>query len=139
MTCSQQKNGAVPAVVPNTGIYELFERVNRIACRNFSPVGEAGWGDAACIVPWSMYQMTGNVRILREQYDTMKRWCDYIIMTAKKRRGKMKLPKEIDQYLWNTGHQYGEWLIPSQTAPMQTILIRQRTVRRFLDGIPARS
>ena len=60
--------------------------------------------------------MTGNVRILREQYDTMKRWCDYIITTAKKRRGKMKLPKEIDQYLWNTGHQYGEWLIPSQTV-----------------------
>ena len=28
----------------------------------------------------------------------------------------MKLPKEIDQYLWNTGHQYGEWLIPSQTV-----------------------
>lgn len=116
VTCSQQKNGAVPAVVPNTGIYDFFERVNRIAYRNFSPVGEAGWGDAACIVPWSMYQMTGNVRILREQYDTMKRWCDYIIMTAKKRRGKMKLPKEIDQYLWNTGHQYGEWLIPSQTV-----------------------
>lgn len=116
VTCSQQKNGAVPAVVPNTGIYDFFERVNRIAYRNFSPVGEAGWGDAACIVPWSMYQMTGNVRILREQYDTMKRWCDYIITTAKKRRGKMKLPKEIDQYLWNTGHQYGEWLIPSQTV-----------------------
>ena len=82
----------------------------------FEPVGEAGWGDAACIVPWSMYQLTGNIRILREQYDTMKKWCDYIINTAKKRRGKMKHPKEIDQYLWNTGHQYGEWLIPSQTV-----------------------
>ena len=79
-------------------------------------MGEAGWGDAACIVPWSMYQLTGNIRILREQYDTMKKWCDYIINTAKKRRGKMKHPKEIDQYLWNTGHQYGEWLIPSQTV-----------------------
>ena len=116
MTCSQQKNGAIPNVIPLTGVYEFLERLNRIVYRNFGPVGEAGWGDAACIVPWSIYQVTGNTRILREQYKTMKRWCDYIITTARKRRGKMKLPKEIDRYLWNTGHQYGEWLIPSQTV-----------------------
>ena len=85
MTCSQQKNGAIPNVIPLTGIYELLEKLNRIVYRNFEPVGEAGWGDAACIVPWSMYQLTGNIRILREQYDTMKKWCDYIINTAKKR------------------------------------------------------
>ena len=114
--CSQQKNGAIPNVVPLTGIYEFLEKVNRIVYRNFSPVGEAGWGDAICIVPWSMYQVTGNLRILTELYDHMKRWCDYIITTAEKHRGKMKLPREIDRYLWNTGHQYGEWLIPSQTV-----------------------
>lgn len=114
--CSQQKNGAIPNVIPLTGIYEFLEKVSRIVYRNFSPVGEAGWGDAICIVPWSMYQVTGNTCILREQYETMKRWCDYIITTAEKRRGKMKLPREIDRYLWNTGHQYGEWLIPSQTV-----------------------
>lgn len=114
MTCSQQKNGAIPNVIPLTGIYELLEKLNRFIYHNYEPVGEAGWGDAACIIPWSMYQLTGNIRILKEQYDTMKRWCDYIITTAEKRRGKMKHPKEIDRYLWNTGHQYGEWLIPSQ-------------------------
>lgn len=63
-----------------------------------------------------MYELTGNTRILKEQYGTMKRWCDYIINTAEKYRGKMKLPREIDRYLWNTGHQYGEWLIPSQVV-----------------------
>ena len=60
-------------MIPLTGIYELLEKLNRIVYRNFEPVGEAGWGDAACIVPWSMYQLTGNIRILREQYDTMKK------------------------------------------------------------------
>lgn len=116
VTCNQQSNGAIPNVVPLTGIYELLEKLNRFVYGNFTPVGEAGWGDAACIVPWSMYQMTGNTKILIEQYDTMKKWCNYIIHTARNRKGKMKLPKEIDQYLWNTGHQYGEWLIPSQTV-----------------------
>ena len=131
-------------MIPLTGIYELLEKLNRIVYRNFEPVGEAGWGDAACIVPWSMYQLTGNIRILREQYDTMKKWCDYIINTAKKRRGKMKHPKEIDQYLWNTGHQYGEWLIPSQTVDgadqSAAKLINTSTYcAPILDGIPAGS
>ena len=49
MTCSQQKNGAIPNVIPLTGIYELLEKLNRIVYRNFEPVGEAGWGDAACV------------------------------------------------------------------------------------------
>ena len=26
------------------------------------------------------------------------------------------MPREIDRYLWNTGFQYGEWLIPSQSG-----------------------
>lgn len=116
MTCNQQKNGAIPNVIPLTGIYDFFEKLNRLVYHNHGPVGEAGWGDAACIIPWSMYELTGNTRILKEQYGTMKRWCDYIINTAEKYRGKMKLPREIDRYLWNTGHQYGEWLIPSQVV-----------------------
>lgn len=83
---------------------------------NHGPVGAAGWGDAACIVPWSMYEMTGNTRIMREQYESMKAWCDYVIITAEKCRGRNKLPLEVDRYLWNTGFQYGEWLIPSQSS-----------------------
>mgnify|MGYP000685938702 FL=1 len=43
MTFSQQKNGAIPNVIPLTGIYELLEKLNRIVYRNFEPVGEAGW------------------------------------------------------------------------------------------------
>ena len=83
MTCSQREKRSDSQCDPLTGIYELLEKLNRIVYRNFEPVGEVGWGDAACIVPWSMYQLTGNIRILREQYDTMKKWCDYIINTAK--------------------------------------------------------
>lgn len=113
--CNQMDNGAIPNVVPLVGIYATFEKLNRIFYGNHAPVGEAGWGDAICIIPWDMYQMTGNRLILVETYESQKKWCDYIISEAKNKRGKQKLPKEFDQYLWNTGHQYGEWLIPSQT------------------------
>ena len=75
----------------------------------------------------------------------MKKWCDYIINTAKKRRGKMKHPKEIDQYLWNTGHQYGgvahtlSQTVDEQTKALQNLSILLYTARQSLDGIPVGS
>ncbi|HPY99948.1 MAG TPA: alpha-L-rhamnosidase C-terminal domain-containing protein, partial [Clostridiales bacterium] len=63
--------------------------------------------------PWQLYQTTGNTAIFKQQYDSMKRWCNYIITTAERRRGNRKLPKEVDRYLWNTGFHFGDWLIPS--------------------------
>lgn len=60
--------------------------------------GAAAWSDAAVIVPWVMYQTYGDLRLLREQYDSMKGWIDYI--TA--RCGA--------NGLWQTGYQYGDWL-----------------------------
>lgn len=113
---NQMDNGAVPMVVPFVGLYPPQEKIHRIISNKREHVGEAGWGDAACVVPWSMYQVTGNARILREQYDSMKSWCDYVITTARNHRGKNKLPIETDCYLWNTGHQFGEWLVPSLTV-----------------------
>jgi len=54
-------NGGIPVVVPNfTG--------------NFA---QAGWSDACTIVPWELYYRTGNVDILKDNYQMMKRWCSY--------------------------------------------------------------
>ncbi len=76
--------------------------------------GVAGWGDAAVLVPYEMYRLTGNRPVLEKHYGTMRRWADYVITTAARQRGDNDLPVETDQYLWNTGFQFGEWLIPSQ-------------------------
>ena len=61
-----------------------------------------------------MYRLTGNRRILEEQYESMTHWCGYIIRTAEGRRGDFGLPHEVDSVLWNTGFHFGEWLIPSE-------------------------
>ncbi len=61
-----------------------------------------------------MYQVTGNREILKASYSMMKRWCDYIIRSAKG-CGRPDLPPEKEQFLWDTGFHYGEWLIPSTT------------------------
>lgn len=58
----------------------------------------AGWGDAAIICPWTVYQAYGNEEILRRQYDSMRKWLDYIANQT----------EEPD--LWIGGYQYGDWL-----------------------------
>ncbi len=116
LSCEQHSNGAVPMVIPFTSMFRTMTRVMGLLFGNKGDVGVAGWGDASVIVPWTMYQVTGNLPILRRQYDSMKRWCDYVINTAETRRGKNReIDKEKDRYLWNTGFHYGEWLIPSQS------------------------
>ncbi len=60
--------------------------------------GGAAWADAATIVPWVIYQKYGDVRILENQYESMKRWVDYM----KKEAG--------NSYLFTSGFHYGDWL-----------------------------
>lgn len=58
----------------------------------------AAWSDAATIIPWAIYQVYGDKRILEEQYESMKGYVDYITAHCSKNG------------LWQTGYQYGDWL-----------------------------
>ena len=60
--------------------------------------GHVGWADAATIIPWTVYMAYGDHQILEDQYESMKRWVDFIVGAAG------------DSYLWNTGWHYGDWL-----------------------------
>ncbi|MFC1558864.1 family 78 glycoside hydrolase catalytic domain [candidate division KSB1 bacterium] len=82
LAADQDTDGGVPCVIPD---------VLRIH------PGGAGWSDAATIVPWGMYLAYGDKRVLEEQYPSMKKWVAYIEKTS-------------NNYLWNSGHQYGDWL-----------------------------
>jgi len=111
LACEQKKDGRVPLIIPYYKYYHLAELRN--LKKGFLGVADAaGWGDASVIIPYTMYVMTGNLLILREQYASMKAWCDFVIR-ASARRGDKNTPREIEQYLWNTGYHYGEWMIPS--------------------------
>jgi len=60
--------------------------------------GSAAWADSAVIVPWVIYQNYGDVRILENQYESMKAWVDFM----KKEAG--------NSYLYTSGFHYGDWL-----------------------------
>ena len=58
----------------------------------------AGWGDCITIIPWELYQVYGDKNFLSDNFNAMKRWVEYIRSTGD------------DEYLWLTGHHYGDWL-----------------------------
>ncbi len=111
----QEENGVVPMVVPNDGTYPMTGKMMNLMYHEKGIATSSGWGDAAVIVPYRMYEATGDTAVLRRQFDCMKKWCDYIIQKAATSKPKDSvLPDEIENYLWDTGYHYGEWLIPSQ-------------------------
>lgn len=114
LEAEQLADGVVPMTVPFTKPYEALSLQTSELFGTEGVTGIAGWSDAAVIVPWEMYWATGGTSILERSYESMRAWCDSIIATARDMRGPSDVPAELDQYLWNTGFHFGEWLIPSQ-------------------------
>jgi alpha-L-rhamnosidase len=82
----ESRGGMVPYVVPAV---------------NLAGGGSSAWGDAATIIPWNVYLHYGDKAILKQQFESMKGWVDYI--------------KRVDDAsgaarLWTVGFHYGDWL-----------------------------
>ena len=110
----QAEDGTVMIVSPYEKLYHTMLLNVVQGFGDQKPTGVAGWSDAIVWVPWDMYRVTGNELILRENYKAMLAWGEYILRTAREKRGTLDIPEEYDQFLWNTGFHFGEWLIPSQ-------------------------
>ena len=61
--------------------------------------GAPAWADAGIIVPWTIYQVYGDTRLLETHYDAMGRWMDY-------------LDRANPNHLWlnNRCNDFGDWL-----------------------------
>ena len=57
-----------------------------------------GWGDAATIIPWTLYEIYGDKKILEDNFDMMRGWVDYMHSAGDA------------EYLWLGGYHYGDWL-----------------------------
>ncbi len=66
LTADQTAEGVVPLFVPRVDMKGPFAE----------PVPQAGWGDAAVLVPWVMYLRSGDTEVLRRQYRSMRAWVD---------------------------------------------------------------
>lgn len=101
----QKDNGMIRNVAPKVsdGSNKAMETIE----------GSAGWGDAAVIIPWTIYQMYGDKRILEEQWESMKAWVDYEAKCAEKTHWSRLLKKNPHRkYTWDTKFHWGEWTEP---------------------------
>ncbi|HEY5319397.1 MAG TPA: family 78 glycoside hydrolase catalytic domain [Galbitalea sp.] len=85
LALDQLPDGTVPATVPR-----VFPEESALA----------GWGDAAVVVPWVLYQRYGDLGVLRRQYASMTAWVERVRALAG------------DGLLWRGGNQLGDWLDP---------------------------
>lgn len=83
------RNGAVPNTVPD--VPDKFKPES----------SSSAWGDAATVIPWTMYIYYGDKSILEQQFESMKSWVDYI-------KGFDELGGS--QRLWRNGFHFGDWL-----------------------------
>ena len=73
--------------------------------------GSAGWGDACIQVPWAVYEATGDLSVLSENYEMMVRWLAFCEKRAEKTRLKNRKNPYI-KYLVDHGFHFGEWCEP---------------------------
>lgn len=101
----QEKNGAVPYVVPDVltiGREKMAEPPYDMSVDEWGEAGAAVWGDAAVIIPWNMYLHFGNKKMLEEEYSNMKQWVDFIRYMDDTYCGGKRL--------WTCGFHFGDWL-----------------------------
>lgn len=68
----------------------------------------AGWSDAAVFVPWMAYISYGDIKILEDNYDCMKKLVD-----CEKKFAAID-SKGDDSFIWIKPFQFGDWLAPNE-------------------------
>lgn len=101
LIADQGRGGGIPMVIPKGGY-----KVPTFAL--------AGWGDCATLVPWALYIASGNLKLLRRQYTSMKKlikaekfWASFLSVGDK-------------AYVWKWPFQFGDWLAYGEEMKMWT-------------------
>jgi alpha-L-rhamnosidase len=88
--------------------------------------GSAGWGDAIAMVPWELYRTYGDRGVLAELWPNMVRWVEFAARAARTQRygGRATArpePAPHEEFLWDGGFHWGEWLEPDANEPFYAI------------------
>jgi alpha-L-rhamnosidase len=107
---AQTADGIFPDTAPRLREGENFVGLGGLC-------GSAGWADAGIVVPWTLWRVYGDRRILERHWKAMTAWLDWI---ERHNPGGLRVNQ--------LGNNYGDWLcIPSDTtfgthSPMKNLL-----------------
>lgn len=82
LAADQDEDGSIPHVIPNI----------------LGHGGATGWADAGVVIPWVVYLNYGEISILQNQFESMKKWIGYM----EKRAG--------EDLIWKGDPHFGDWL-----------------------------
>ncbi|TCC36476.1 alpha-L-rhamnosidase [Kribbella speibonae] len=91
----QRPDGSLPIFVPQVPFPPSAADDPQFTARHV-----AVWGDAATLVPFALYDATGDRAILAEHYELMRLWVDGVENEVGPSR------------IWDRGFQFGDWLDP---------------------------
>jgi len=119
----QRDSGELPGIVPTSGW-------------GYQWGNGPAWDSAYVLIPWYMYQYRGDVRILAEHYDRLKRYVDYLTSKAENHivtiglgdwvPAKTATPEKVT----STGYYYRDALIVSKIA---TLLGKQEDAKKYAE------
>lgn len=132
LAADQWSDGIVPNVVPDPAP-EPDRRRSAEGPMN----GSAGWGDAAVIVPWEIWRAYADRDLLREQYPSMRAWVDYAAGQASTHRhpdraARCPRPSPHEEFLWDSGFHFGEWLEPGVAPDLDPTRDRSDVATAYL-------
>lgn len=87
LASEQREDGAVPHVIPDVLALNQPDHY----------CGASGWGDVAIVLPWILYQETGDKTVIYQQYESMKAWIDFV-------------QSHVQDGIYSLGAQFGDWL-----------------------------
>ncbi|MGD8413758.1 MAG: family 78 glycoside hydrolase catalytic domain, partial [Candidatus Latescibacterota bacterium] len=105
LAADQLDNGSVPWVIPDVLVGDEISNDSNSSEEGSFGHGATGWGDAAVVVPWVMYETYGDEKVLADQFDSMKRWIEFM----RRRAG--------DDLIWDGDNHFGDWLAFAPASP----------------------
>ena len=78
----------------------------------WSHKGATGWGDAIVIIPWTLYKHYGNINVLKDCYQSMIKWCDYLWSISEGPIIRNPRYTTLSEGIKKRGFTFGDWVPP---------------------------
>ena len=104
-------------------VLDVNPRVSRPDPQRDTMNGSCGWADAAVIIPYTLWKMTGDRGVIEDAYEVMHKWKQYIIHACEDKTplpipGRTMLEdSEWKNYVPEGGLHWGEWCVPKSQEP----------------------
>ncbi len=104
MEDAQYQNGLLPAVLPYQGVEMMYRATG----------SSVGWADAVYLIPYRHYLRYGDLTVLRNSWEMIKKYTDYLMGHLGMKRKKQAKANPDNAYTYEKGVHLGEWLEPEE-------------------------